>query len=213
LFSGNYCSSFIGTDLSSTFCPRGTFDGFGFFPGHYFFSMLWSAEMANYPDYVTIIPAVNQTNYWYNIEVDEIAKQGIATISNKTYTGTLYEYSGGMGPWSGKLLGMLWINLLIRLFSLACLAFMASSTNRWVSDKIARCSHCIFSCCGVCHLKEYSVPRDELNPPFRTTPRRTNSNLSSQSQNVTRVLPIFGPASERVHRSPSDLLAESHSSK
>jgi hypothetical protein len=165
--------------------------------------MLWSAEMAQYPDYVSVIPTVNQTNYWYKIEVDEISKTGIAPINNKTYTGNLYEYSGGMGPWANKLIGMLWINLLIRLFGLVCLACMASSTNRWISDKIARCSYCIFSCCGVCHLKAYSAPQEELNPPFRT--RRTNSNLSRTKSNlgtvgeptsVTTALPIFGCENE-----------------
>lgn len=130
--------------------------------------MLWSAEIAEYPDHVAIIPIVNQTNYWYNIETDTIAKSGLAVMTNKTYTGNLYQYPGGMEAWVGNMLSMLWINLLIRVFGLVCLAFMASSTNRWVSDKIARASHFLFSCCGICHLKAYAVPQDELNPPFRT---------------------------------------------
>merc|ERR1712151_924394 len=103
----------------------------------------------------------------------------MTAVTNKTYTGNLYQYSGDMDPWVGNLVGMLWINIVIRLFSLVCLAFMASSTNRWASDKIARCSTCLFSCFGVCHMPAYAVPQDELNPPFRTT--RTKSDLSVRS--------------------------------
>merc|ERR1712151_840215 len=107
----------------------------GLFSGHYFFSMLWSAEIDRYPDHVAIIPIVNQTNYWYNIESDKISKSGITAVTNKTYTGNLFQYTGGMEPWVSDMLSMLWLNLVIRIFGLVCLAFMASSTNRWVSDK------------------------------------------------------------------------------
>jgi len=191
LFSGNYCAQVMGSDIANSFCPRGGMNGFGFFPGHYFFSMLWSAEIAQYPDHVAIIPVVNQTNYWYNIEVDTIQKSGITAVTNMSYTGNLYQYPGGMEPWVSDMASMLWINLVIRLFGLACLAFMASSTNRWVSDKIARTSHFLFSCCGVCHVKAYAAPQDELNPPFRTT--RTSSLCSvGEPVNLVRVTPVTG---------------------
>merc|ERR1712187_609585 len=98
----------------------------------------------------------------------------MTAVTNKTYTGHLYQYTGGMEPWVSDMFSMLWINLLIRLFGLICLAFMASSTNRWVSDKIARCSHFFFSCCGICHVQAYAVPQDELNPPFRTMSKNSN---------------------------------------
>merc|ERR1712048_643285 len=191
LFSGNYCAQVMGTELTATFCPRGGMNGFGFFPGHHFFAMLWSAEMAQYPDHVALIPIVNQTNYWYNIEVDEIAKVGMTAVTNRTYTGNLYQYPGGMGPWFSDMLSMLWINLVIRLFSLACLAFMASSTNRWVSDKIARVSHFLFSCCGIGHIKEYAAPQEELNPPFRTT-RSTSFRSNGETVNSVAVAPVIG---------------------
>jgi len=188
LFSGNYCAQVMGSDVAATFCPRGGMNGFGFFPGHYFFSMLWSAEMSEYPEHIGIIPMVNQTNYWYNAEVDVISKTSTTAVTNQTYTGNLYQYSGGMDPWVSQMVGMFWINLVIRLFSLVCLAFMASSTNRWVSDKISRCSNCLFSCFGVCYVQAYSAPQEELNPPLRT--KRTNSGLQAveNSTNVARVI-------------------------
>merc|ERR1711953_707684 len=191
LFSGNYCAQVMGSDVAATFCPRGGMNGFGFFPGHYFFSMLWSAEMSQYPEHIGIIPMVNQTNYWYSIEVDVISKTSTTAVTNKTYTGNLYQYSGGIDPWGSKLVGMLWINFVIRIFSLVSLAFMASSTNRWVSDKIARCSTFLFSCFGICYLQAYSAPQDELNPPLRA--KRTNSGLHgvenlTNSTSVARVI-------------------------
>merc|ERR1711879_717908 len=137
--------------------------------------MGWSAELHQYPDHVAIIPMVNQTNYWYNIDVSEISKTGVASTTNETYTGNLYQFAGGMDPWGSNLLGMLWINLMIRLFSLICLAFMASSTNRWVSDKIARCSMCCFARWGICHRRAFTAPVEEINPPFRVS--RTRSGL------------------------------------
>jgi len=182
LFSGNYCAQVMGSDVAATFCPRGGMNGFGFFPGHYFFSMLWSAEISKYPAHIGIIPIVNQTNYWYNIEVAVFSETRNTAVTNQTYTGNLYQYSGGMDPWFGKLISMVWINVLIRLFSLVCLAFMASSTNRWVSEKISRCSHVLFSCFGICYLPAYSAPQEELNPPFRT--QRTTSGLHAGEQSI-----------------------------
>merc|ERR1712187_929061 len=117
----------------------------------------------------------------------------MTAVTNKTYTGHLYQYTGGMEPWVSDMFSMLWINLLIRLFGLVCLAFMASSTNRWISDKIARCSHFFFSCCGICHVKAYSAPQDELNPPFRTTRRNSNPRPVGEPVNVTEeIAPVIG---------------------
>merc|ERR1712151_821033 len=192
LLSGNFCAQVLGTDVANTFCPRGGMNGFGFFPGHYFFSMLWSAELAQYPEHVAIIPIVNQTNFWYNIETDTIAKSGVTAVTNQTYTGNLYQYTGGMEPWLRDMFSMVWINIPIRLFGLICLACMASSTNRWVSVKIARVSHFLFSRCGVCHLKTYAAPQDELNPPFRTTRTNSNPRPGSEPVNLMRVAPVIG---------------------
>merc|ERR1711953_853956 len=197
LFSGNYCAQVMGSDVATTFCPRGGMNGFGFFPGHYFFSMLWSAEMSQYPDHIGIIPLVNQTNCWYNIDVDVISKTSITAVTNQTYTGNLYQYSGDMDPWFSKLIGMIWINFVIRMFSLVCLACMASSTNRWVSDKISRCSQFLFSVFGICYLQAYSAPQEELNPPLRT--KRTNSGLHGveEATNTTNPVRVLGHEADR----------------
>jgi len=166
IFSGNLCQMFIGTGLESGFCPRGSMNGFGFFPGHEFMKMMWVAEIDEFPSYVADFKSVNTTTYWYNIPSDERTSSG-STSSNETYSVSTYEATGGLGPWGFAFATLLRYNIQLRLYSLVCIAFMAASTNRWVSDKIARCSHRMHSVFGICHRREYMAPEEELAPPMR----------------------------------------------
>merc|ERR1740124_777290 len=140
IFSGNFCSTVIhmpDDSLKNTFCPRGSMDGLGYFPGRDFFAMVWSAEMDRYPEHVSIFPDLNMTNYWYDFSVDEGSKEGISPMRQEKYTGNLYAYSGGLGPWTHHLVVLIRLNVLRRLDAFIVLALMASSTNRWWAAKFA----------------------------------------------------------------------------
>merc|ERR1711976_1043374 len=53
--------------------------------------------------------------------VDVITKTSTTAVTNQTYTGNLYQYSGDMDPWFSKLIGMLWINFVIECLVLCVL--------------------------------------------------------------------------------------------
>merc|ERR1712232_1514879 len=157
IFSGNYCSMVIGSGLEAGFCPRGSMDGQNFYPGHDFFRMMWIAELHQFPTYVMDFPAVNSTNYWDNMPVDELTSSGTVVLAWQEANATALTYSvgtfavdGGMAGWWLSFAKLFFLNLYLRLLCLVLLAFMAASTNRWVADKIALVSYHadrVFGCC------------------------------------------------------------------
>jgi len=175
VFSGGVCPSVMGTDMASGFCPKGGMNGGLFFPGHAFFKMMWIGELNEYPDYVGHFSPVNQTNYWFDIDNDAVKTQG-TTVCGTAYTSTLFQMSGsGFGA---ATLWLIILNTYWRVLVWLLLALMGSATNRAVAEKIAVCSHFLFTCCGICHIGGITVPRDELTRTATQKKAGTNGSLS-----------------------------------
>jgi hypothetical protein len=159
LISGNFCGSVMETEVASGFCPRGGMNGWGFWPGYPFFVMNWVGRLNEYPDHVTSFRPVNMTAYWYDVPNDEV-KRNANTLCGTAYESVTYVMTGdGVG---GGAFGLIITNLIVRCIVLWLLVCMSQGRSGFLADKIARCTGFCMGTCGICKLKGFSVPDDEL---------------------------------------------------
>jgi len=164
LFSGMQCRPVMAIeDIANILCPAG--ENFMkmntlSYPGLWFWQMLYIAEINEFPDYVSNFAVINSTTYWFDVPNKELKTTG-TTLCNTPYTASIFEATGE-GYW-GAFVMLLIQNIVYRIVVLVLLSMMSSANNRWLSDKISRCTYCCFDICGCCHVSGYSVPQAELH--------------------------------------------------
>jgi len=201
LLSGQFCASVMEAgDIANTFCPAGGMKGWGFWPGYPFFQMMWVGSIQEYPEYVSNFRPVNMTTYWYDIPHDAV-KNPATSICGTAYESTLFVGTGkGIGA---AAVGLIISNLIVRLICLWLLFCMSTGSSGFVSDKISRITGCCMGFCGICHMKGFSVPHDELTRT-KIQKQATNTCLFAPVGQAVKVKVAPSTASDQQEVTPGD---------